>query len=111
MLETIREFALECLDGSGEKDRIRREHAEYFARLAETAEPVLTSGKRQPWLMRLDSEQANIRVALGCALELDSADDGFRIIGSLWLWCWLTFREARHWVEELPHPPSRERRR
>jgi predicted ATPase/DNA-binding CsgD family transcriptional regulator len=101
MLETIREFALECLAGSGETERIRRAHAEYFARLAETAEPELNSGKRQGWLVRLDAEQANIRLALQCALEHDSADGGFRIIGPLWLWCWLTFREARRWVEEL----------
>jgi predicted ATPase/DNA-binding CsgD family transcriptional regulator len=101
MLETIREFALECLAGSGETERTRRAHAEYFARLAETAEPVLNSGKRQRWLMRLDAEQANIRVALEYALEHNSADGGFRIIGSLWLWCWLTFREARRWVDEL----------
>jgi predicted ATPase/DNA-binding CsgD family transcriptional regulator len=106
MLETIREFALECLAGAGEMEQIRRAHAEYFARLAEIAEPVLTSGKRQPWLRRLDTEQANIRVALECARELDSVDVGFRIIGSLWLWCWLTFREARRWVEQLRVLPS-----
>jgi predicted ATPase/DNA-binding CsgD family transcriptional regulator len=106
MLETIREFALECLAASGETERIRRAHAEYFARLAGTAEPVLTSGRRQPWLRRLDAEQTNIRVALECAVELDSADGGFRIVGSLWLWCWLTFREARRWVEQLRVLPS-----
>jgi predicted ATPase/DNA-binding CsgD family transcriptional regulator len=106
MLETIREFALDCLAESGEMERIRRAHAEYFARLAETAEPVLTSGKRQPWLMRLDAEQANIRVALEWALEHDSAEGGFRIIGSLWLWCWLTFREAKRWVEALRLLPN-----
>jgi len=106
MLETIREFALDRLVNSGETERIRRAHAEYFAQLAQTAEPVLNSGKRQSWLMRLDAEQANIRVALECALEHDSADVAFRIIGSLWLWCWLTFREARRWVEELRGLPS-----
>jgi predicted ATPase/DNA-binding CsgD family transcriptional regulator len=106
MLETIREFALDCLAGSGEMDRIRRAHADYFARLANTAEPVLTSGKRQAWLTRLDVEQSNIRVALACAVEQDAADAGFAIIGSLWLWCWLTFREARRWVEALRILPS-----
>jgi predicted ATPase/DNA-binding CsgD family transcriptional regulator len=106
MLETIREFAVECLAGSGERARIRHAHAEYFARLAEAAEPVLNSGQRQAWSIRLDAEQANIRVALECALEQDSADSGFRIIGSLWLWCWLTFREARRWVEKLRLLPS-----
>jgi predicted ATPase/DNA-binding CsgD family transcriptional regulator len=106
MLETIREFALECLTSSGELERIRRAHAEYFARLANTAEPILNSGDRQTWLTRLDMEQANIRVALECALEQDAAGIGFEIIGAVWLWCWLTFREARRWVEELRALPS-----
>jgi non-specific serine/threonine protein kinase len=106
MLETVREFALDCLADSGEVKRIRDAHADYFACLAETAEPVLNSGERRRWLMRLDAEQANIRVALEYALEHDSAELGFRIIGSLWLWCWLTFREARRWVEELRVLPS-----
>src|SRR5262249_30239753 len=103
---TIREFALECLADSGETDCIRRAHAEYFAQLAQTAEPVLNSAKRHPWLIQLDAEQANIRVALEYAVEHDWADVAFRIIGSLWLWCWLTFREARGWVEEVRALPS-----
>jgi predicted ATPase/DNA-binding CsgD family transcriptional regulator len=106
MLETIREFALERLAGSGEMEQIRRAHAEYFARLANTAEPMLNSGKRKAWLTRLDVEQSNIRVALECAVQQDAADVGFEIIGSLWLWCWLTFREARRWVADLGVLPS-----
>jgi DNA-binding CsgD family transcriptional regulator len=57
-------------------------------------------------LTRLDAERANIRVALEWGLEHDSAEHGFRIIGSLWLWCWLTFREARRWVRDLEILPS-----
>jgi predicted ATPase/DNA-binding CsgD family transcriptional regulator len=106
MLETIREFAQERLRASGELEQIRHAHAEYFAQLAETAKPVLNSGKRQVWLRRFDSEQANIRAALEYALERDSAEIGFRILGALWLWCWLTFRDARRWVDQLRALPS-----
>jgi predicted ATPase/DNA-binding CsgD family transcriptional regulator len=101
MLETIREFAQEQLVASSEVEHIRDAHAEYFARLAETAEPMLNGGKRQLWLRRFDSEQANVRAALEYALERDSAEVGFRILGALWLWCWLTFREGRRWLDQL----------
>src|SRR5262249_21523077 len=39
MLETIREYALERLEQSGEASTIRQRHAECFLALAETAEP------------------------------------------------------------------------
>jgi predicted ATPase len=44
MYETIREFAIEQLDASGEADEIRRRHAEYFLAVAE--EPSRTFAKR-----------------------------------------------------------------
>ena len=101
MLETIREFAHERLVAAGELEQTETVHAEYLAQLAETAEPVLTSGRRQTWLRRFDLEQANVRAALEWALEHDAAPPAFRTLGALWLWCWLTFHEARHWVEQL----------
>ena len=41
MLETIREYAVERLEESGEVDELRRRHAAYFLALAEEAEPNL----------------------------------------------------------------------
>ena len=41
MLETIREYAAERLEESGEADELRRRHAEHFLALAEEAEPHL----------------------------------------------------------------------
>jgi predicted ATPase len=38
MLETIREYALERLEGSGEASELRRLHADYFTRFGERAE-------------------------------------------------------------------------
>ena len=39
MLETIREYAREKLEESGEAEKIKRAHAEYFLALAEEANP------------------------------------------------------------------------
>lgn len=42
MLETIREYGLECLTASGEVETSRRIHADYYRALAEVAGPQLT---------------------------------------------------------------------
>jgi predicted ATPase len=42
MLGVVREFALECLQASGEMGMIQQRHAGFFLALAEKAEPELT---------------------------------------------------------------------
>ena len=63
MLETIREYAAEQLEDSGEVEEWRRRHAEYFLALAEEAEPHLPPFERE-WIDRLDREHDNLRAAL-----------------------------------------------
>ena len=63
LLETIREFALERLEQSGELDELRRRHAVRFLELVEAAEPELTRANQALWLDRLDEENDNIRAA------------------------------------------------
>ena len=53
MLETIREFALEMLEESGEAEEIRRARAEFFRALAEEAEAHLVGAEQRLWLDRL----------------------------------------------------------
>ena len=65
MLETIREYAAERLEASGEADELRRRHAEHFLDLAEGAEPHLVTGGQS--LERLDAEVDNVRGALDFA--------------------------------------------
>ena len=61
MLETIREYAREQLEQSGEADELRRGHAEYFLTFAR--ERRVGEGDRSV-LPALEAERGNFRVAL-----------------------------------------------
>jgi predicted ATPase len=63
MLETIRDYASERLEESGEADELRRRHAKHFLALAEEAEPHLRRDSID-WLDRLEGEHDNLRAAL-----------------------------------------------
>jgi predicted ATPase/class 3 adenylate cyclase len=75
MLETIREFARERLDVSGEADEIRRLHAEHFLRLAEQSERELFSGDQVRAIAWFSEEIDNLRAAL----DLGPEDPSFRL--------------------------------
>jgi predicted ATPase len=63
MLETIREYAAERLDGSGEAETLQRRHAEHFLALAGEAE-LNTRVYSGEWIGRLEQEHDNLRAAL-----------------------------------------------
>jgi predicted ATPase/class 3 adenylate cyclase len=62
MLETIREYATERLEASGEAEELRRRHAEWLLTVARGLEPYAPVAKE--WLDSLEAEHDNIRVAL-----------------------------------------------
>ncbi len=90
MLETIHEYTREKLEESEEGETLQREHAEYYMRLVEEAEPELTGAKQTEWLHRLEEEHDNLRTALRWAKEHNGDGDahkvevGLRIAGALW---------------------------
>jgi predicted ATPase/class 3 adenylate cyclase len=101
MLETIREFALEKLEESGEAGAVKRAHAEYFLALAERAEPKLWGLEDAVWLERLEEEHDNMRAALSWALEHEEAGLALRLGGALrWFWNMAGYYgEGRSWLE------------
>ncbi|MGZ3642914.1 MAG: tetratricopeptide repeat protein [Ktedonobacteraceae bacterium] len=69
MLETIREYGLECLNASGEVEVNRQAYAAYYLALAEKAELELRGPQQVKWLERFEWEYDNLRSALSWLLE------------------------------------------
>jgi predicted ATPase len=104
MLETIREYGLECLESGGEAEAVRRRHALHYLSVAEAAELELTGPRQAEWLERLDAEHDNIRAVLEWALAADVVT-GLRLAGSLWrFWYALGYLSEGRWrLERLLH--------
>ena len=84
MLETIREFAQDRLDASGEEVAVRESHAVYFLRLAEQARPHLYGGAEQrTWLRRLEADHPNLRVALETLAGRNDDETHLRLAANL----------------------------
>jgi tetratricopeptide (TPR) repeat protein len=103
MLETMREFGQERLELAGEWHATRRAHADYFVRLARSANSGLFGARPGEAMTRLDTEVDNLRAALTWTRDHpDLAHDlGLQLCGALG-WYWLTrghLREGRAWAE------------
>jgi predicted ATPase len=111
LLETVREFALERLQSSGEADAARRAHAGYFECLVADAVPRLSGSQQRAWLEVLASDLDNLRGALRWLI--DSADqESLRRAAALnWLlwpfwWARGYLSEARRWSQLILDQPA-----
>jgi predicted ATPase/class 3 adenylate cyclase len=102
MLETIREYARERLELSGNAEEIRRMHAEYFLALAEQGASEQQGPEEAAWLEGLDLEHDNMRAALSWLLGSEEAEPALRLSGALWRFWWMRghYSEGRRWLEE-----------
>ncbi|MGD8280520.1 MAG: BTAD domain-containing putative transcriptional regulator [Gemmatimonadota bacterium] len=88
LLETVRSFARERLEGSGGAMATYLRHVQYFAALAESAADLLVSPRRAETGRRLAADHENISAALAWALAHPAgAETACRLTGSLW-WFW-----------------------
>lgn len=111
MLETIREYALDKLEISGETETLREQHAGYFTeKMGElTFGNQLFSAEGNFWLNWLDEEYENLRAVLSWSQTTQGrAWHGIVAIGSLF-WYWYRrgyFREGRRWSEWVLSTPD-----
>jgi tetratricopeptide (TPR) repeat protein len=83
LLETVREYAQERLDESGERDQTCARHLAFYVSLAERAMPELVGPKQGAWLKRLDLERENLIAAHAwCDHAKDGAELGLRLVHS-----------------------------
>jgi predicted ATPase len=67
--ELVRQYARQQLQAIGEEPAIRRQHADYFIRFAESARWELNGPDEVEWFNRLDEEHDNMREVFGWALD------------------------------------------
>jgi predicted ATPase/class 3 adenylate cyclase len=113
MLETIREYALERLELTGEGDDMCDRHAAYFARLADRRWQELIRGVPE-WRQTVDAEHENLHAALEWSLGRGRGEDALAIGSGIWpFWFSHGFvRQGRRWLERaLALPAERTGRR
>jgi non-specific serine/threonine protein kinase len=103
LLETIREYAREKLNETGETQRLRDRHLDTFLVRAEDAMPKQFQGYQQLWLNWLESEHENLRGALTWALESKRIEAGLRLASALsYFWeIHSNVAEGLIWLERL----------
>ncbi len=101
MLETIREYALECLEVSGEAELARRAHADYYGALLAESHHGIGHGREGSWLNQSQQELDNLRAALGWLIEREEAEKALRLASALHrLWSRRGHvSEGRQWLE------------
>jgi tetratricopeptide (TPR) repeat protein len=103
MLETVREFALDCLNVSGECEVVQRQHADYYLHLAESLAPGRGDAHEAAALAELEDERPNLRAALQWALDHDDILTAARLAVALWQFWGIHahLSEGRAWLESV----------
>jgi predicted ATPase len=95
MLETLREYALEKLEASGEAPLTKRAHAAYYLVLAEENATESSEAEGAGWLERLGLEHDNFRASLEWLTETGNSEWGLRLGTALF-----RFWELREYLAE-----------
>jgi predicted ATPase/DNA-binding SARP family transcriptional activator len=103
MLETVRQYGLEQLSKANQTDAACRQHALYFAGLAEEAEHGLRGPQMGSWIRQIEAEHDNLRAALEWSVAREPPELGLRFAGGMgFFWRRRGYlSEGRGWLERL----------
>jgi predicted ATPase/DNA-binding XRE family transcriptional regulator/Tfp pilus assembly protein PilF len=103
MLATLRAYALERLEASGETADARARHARYYGLLAAQAATQLTGDWQQSWMARLREAYPNLQSAFDWLLANGDVEAAGQICGALRRFWWMRgeFREGRSWTARV----------
>jgi predicted ester cyclase len=88
MLQVVRDFALEQLEALGERERLRRAHADYYQGVIIAAEPMLRRDPG-PVIEQYRADLPNIRAALRWSLEVKEGGRVARMAVAMWPFLWI----------------------
>jgi predicted ATPase/class 3 adenylate cyclase len=108
MLVTIREYSLERLTESDERDLVRARHAHAYLALAEQARPYVQGSDQRRWLDLLEQEHDNLRAAIESSIEDRRVEDACRLVFALWRFWQVRSHlvEGAHWCERVLALPT-----
>ncbi|GAA3092507.1 ATP-binding protein [Streptosporangium carneum] len=109
MLETIRQYAAEQLESSGEEGELRRRHRDHMIEIAGRSHRLIVRHPRPTWaeicpmLVLLDELQANVWAAVRWSAEVDEPESALQLLVLL---RWPTiaggrFTPADEWLDRL----------
>ncbi len=106
MLLTIRDYALEKLEETGELEPLRDAHLGHMAQRAIAEWRLLYGSEALPTMVRAEADHDNFRAALAWAIEggRDLLSAGWICVFLLWFWYRRGhLQEGRQWSERLMH--------
>jgi predicted ATPase len=92
LLETVRQFALERLQASADREAIERAHAAWCLAFVEAYAPWLLGKSPMPSPDRREAELDNLRAALAWAIAQEEAETAQRIAAALHVYWEMTGR-------------------
>lgn len=113
-LESIRQYAREKLEESGEKERLKDQHVRFFVDLVREAGPHLVGPEQRHWTERLNADTENLQAALTWACHKAQWEDGHLpafaiqlVLGLFWFWNYTDRHETgREWDEKVLQLPG-----
>lgn len=115
LLETVRQYALERLEESGEATAVRDRHLRHFLAFASKARLEIVGPDQAAWMARLDQERDNILAAHAwCGRAEGGQELGLRLVSSVkqyWIHRGHLGLARGMMVEALARAPARSRAR